>query len=458
MANTESLALYKIKYALSARLKFLCTPVGIIWFTSMDTSREVDSSKWGTAEENLILAGKYAIAAVQFSCYLPLSIVRGRLSMKYSSWSFIAQCLAHALIVSNWTYLLFHQDDLYLLTGHFTETEKISLQGVGLIGQIVCIYFRIYGITNRNATLKFWEKNVGLVEEFQHYFEIEAKLHQIQISLKKAFIIFILAIFTYAGMMLGITFLTQQSMGELKKFGSSSNVVVSLGAIFSSVLIYSHGGQSIWLRFFLKVYSVMFGILESKLRELCNNLNDVHVSTVEIMKPQKISEQLRLDSEFQLCYSLYIRVEEQVKNYNVHFEKQLVTECLMSILNLVTCTFVVMRSGADSTIQLASVLLLAAPVIIIVKHLYELGTDGSQLSNTSKGILDQLHKLNRAGGLNFHQRQDLTLFAMKISANPLQVDAGQYIVINRSLITTVRLPNPVINRFGMINSSFSFFF
>ena len=130
-----------------------------------------------------------------------------------------------------------------------------------------------------------------------------------------------------------------------------------------------------------------------------------------------------------------------MNNYSIHFRRQLITECLLGILNLVSYIFIFMRWGTDANLKLGSSWLLLAHLAIFAKHLHDLGTDRSQVTELTSGILYEIHNLYIRGGswFNFHVRQELQMFGMKISTRPPTVDAANYFLFNRSMVTTVRI-------------------
>jgi len=387
-------------------------------------------------ESNLIYAGNYAILAVQINGYLPLTIVRGKLTIKYSATTFILQCLFNLLVFISFTFMFVHPDEFYSTFNSFAYTEKLIMDCLGGVATLVCVYFRFNGIWVRKSTLKFWDNTIKLLTIFENASipGLDEKLSYVRSSVRKSFVTMALIISVSIVIMVSLTFTQKRS--EYWEYWGSNNPwsLVALAVMTISLLLREFHG--IWLIFFIKIYIILFSLIESKLRNLEKSSNDLPTVFSKVLPPT-----LEWDI-IKECYRLYSKVEDQTREFSFHFRKQLILETLLAIFYIVVTIFVFMRSGhcsLDRPTDLMFTVLLLIPVAVNCKRLYELGSAGSQLTATTLRISDQLLNLYyaNAGNHNFRPRQDLQMFAMRIHTSPPKLDAWQYFTFNRNLLTAV---------------------
>lgn len=390
------------------------------------------------SEAKLLSIGKYAFLAAKLSSSSPLTSSYGKLS------GFVIACL----IVVNWSYLI-SQFEPNTESREFSPTETLILGMMSTSNMIVGIYFRIYSIRRRKFTLNFWHTIVNLMAEFFTKFPksvtagMEKKLSGIQNELRNAFLFLIFSTFFSSFPHILLVFIFD---GYFENFGlSASSAGVVIAQLFFYIILFSHGGQAIWLSFFLKIYaSLLLAILEKlKLATLLiqsdgfGHFETSGVIGVELLRKKTIYTSLEM--EVNECYRMYIKVEKQLRSFSSHFEKELVVECSLGILNLVVYIFLCLEWFRDgSSVKVWSTLLLLPPIALFGTGLYNLGTEGYNISCAVSKINKELHHLyHRGSNITFKASQDIQMFSMKASPNSATVDASQYFVYNRHTLTTV---------------------
>lgn len=385
-----------------------------------------------SAENKLIFAGRYAIFGVQFNCYLPLSIFKDKLIMSFTSVSFLIQTACNLTVLFDLGVMGAHSGDFAKLETAFTYTETFIITTVSMITFFTCVFFRIYGIWQRNSTLEFWQSNVKLLSDFNIFDgpEIDRQIIKIRNSVRNTLLLLLCIIFGFLTAWLLLTFLYRK---DLEAVGFPRSTLAIISQAYFSFIAFSHGTQAIWLDFYIKLYAAMLHLIESKL------FPSLGLNFTPANELSKVSFTMQFDDETKECYTLYLKVEKQVEYFNSHFKTQLVLESPIGIFIIVSYVFLLLRLMLFEmeSVRLLTLLIMITPVIIAGKSLYGLSTGGSRLSEAVSRISDRIHHVYTEGPLNFKSRQDLQMFAMKTS-KPFVVDAGQYFAVNRSLLTTVR--------------------
>jgi len=357
--------------------------------------------------------------------------------MNYVATPFVLQWLFNILILVSLSYVIVKSDEFCESISSFRRTERLILSWMGAVATLACIYFRFEGIRQRNSTLQFWEDNVRLLAAFANASipGLNENMSTVRTSARNSFLTLACIIFGYIAIMVSIP-LAKSPSEKLGEFGLSSHPVMFLATVVFSSALLLHPCQEIWLLFFFKIYTSLFSLIVSKLGDIEQWLSGIALT----FPPQALSSTLDLD--IRECYELYRKVEDQSKKFSLQFGKELIGQCAFGILNIISYTFVFLRWASSwplDPVKFLASLLLLTPVIISCKNLYELATEGSQLTSAALEIADRLYNVYHASGrlLSFQQRQDLQTMALKIRTSPPAVNAGEYVVFSRQLVITV---------------------
>jgi len=406
----------------------------------MDT-KNVNISK--STEVILSNTAKFAIISVQLNANIPLSVVRGKLCMKYLSISFILQCLVHALFIFNLIYIGLNFEELSKVSEQYSSTEFFLLKIVGPIYMIISVFCRFNGFWSRYSTLQFWKSNVAVLDLFLRDSSTQASattspkssallnesLARIRASLRNYLATLLVLIIS--------TQITAYSYYDELYTAFSAGFVLYLH--FFMFVNLTHVAYGVWLSFFLKHYTALFQNIQATLRLLNEAFSEINLNTID---SHNISGEERIQAELNDCYRLFIKVRNQVREFCANFQMRLITDCLLASSQVIFCIFLLLRWVMESepeTKRMGSFSLLLQSAIF-GKLLYCLGTDGSRLSSAASDIMEELNHLynNTGPRLDFRCRQTLKIFLMKISTNPPAVDVAQFFIIDRKWISTVR--------------------
>jgi len=377
-------------------------------------------SERSSPEAELIRTAQFAIFISHLNAYLPLSVVNGELVMKYFSISFIFRSLFNIFLVFSSAMVAAY----FLNSMDLNSTTQSFVIGiVGVIGWIFCVCCRAVQTWKKNATRDFWLRNVELITKFSTALSctpdstrLDNLFAEIRISLRNsAFIlIFIIACFVV--------------IDPLRLVAAGLPVWIIFTETCYNVLIFLHTGHGIWICFFLKVYTALFKVIGSKLSRLCS----LHEGGTHLL-PMLPDE---LKGELGNCYVLYLRLEDEIIDFNHHFGRFIVWDWLFSLLHLVYFSFLVITYGLEYNLVSAGVVTFG--VVIFARNLYAQGTEGSRLTCEAAALLSNLHKVyaGRKATLDFELRQDLQIFIALITNFP-KVDAAQYFALNRNMIKAV---------------------
>jgi len=381
-------------------------------------------------EAELTRTAKYAIFASQMIAYLPLSVVNRTLVMKHLSITFILQTLFNILLVASSVimaaFILLGSNINYTPDNSFTEGIVMSV--VAAIGWIYCVCCRLRGYWKKTTTREFWLRNVELLTRFLRTSSgavdsqlLDNMLAKIRVSLRNSALTFILLV-TCVAVVVPLRISFNANLSEV-------DVLIIYAETCNNVLICLHTGHGIWVCFFLKVYTVLFQVIGSKLGSLGSFLDgDAQPVALSLDELKDIVGD---------CYNLYLRLEDQIKDFNHHFGTFLVWDSLFGLLHIVYFMFLVHTSGLKFDIP--SIGVFGFGLVIFSRNLYVQGTEGSRLTGAGGGVLDNLHKLyaTRRPTLDFGLRQDLQIFMALITTNMPKVDAAQYFVLNRNMVKAV---------------------
>lgn len=396
-----------------------------------------------SAEAKLVFAGKYAILAAQLGCYLRLSVFRGKLVMSLKSFTFILQSVANWLFPFT-VFVMYHRDERHSQSEILSSMEAVVARVVSSIVTVVCVFFRIQGIRRRNETLKFWKANVKLFLEFEKHNKAQftEKLSEIRNSLRSSFWTLLFIITFFSVFSVAVTVLQVENTEDIYILKASITLAANAYAFY---FLFSHWGQAVWLKFYLKLYTAMLCLISERIyagfgESECERPNFALVPRTlnQIISPLRAFENLND------CFRLYLKVEKQLKYFNSHFKNALMFECLFGILVIVVDSFFLVQNFNEGlNIKTIMKLVMFIPVWISVKSLYDLGSVGSQISEAASQISFEICNIYTRRNLNLQLRQDLQMFALRTS-NPLSVNVGQYFTFNRSLLTAVRFSYKIL--------------
>jgi len=395
-----------------------------------------------SAEVILTDAARFAIFSVQLDTNLPLSVVNGKLSAKYLSPSFILHCLFPVVFVLCLIFLGFNFEEFGKKDDKSGSTETVLMSFFLIANTTLLTFYRLHAFWNRKSTLKFWKRNVGLLDLFLLHTKmasyatptslpllLNSSLIQIRTSLRNYFVTVLSLIICFLA--IAYPFYEEHNAEVGICFVLSINFFVTITLIQTT--------QGIWLSFFLKFYTALFRCTAAKLRLLNAAFSENSFNTMESLN---IFGDGSIEVELNECYNLFIKVGEQVEDFSSHFRMRLLTGCLLSSFQVIFNVFVFLlwvMELESVTKRIESVHLLVEAVIF-GKFLYSLGTDGSHLTGSASEITNELHHLYNKNGsrLSIRCRQTLQMFLMKISTNPPVVDVGKFFIFDRRFISSVR--------------------
>jgi len=403
-------------------------------------AKRAETSK--SAEVILTDTARFAIFSAQLDANLPLSVVNGKLSEKYLSPSFILHCLFHVVFVLCLITLGFSSEELGKEDDTYGTTETVLMSFFLIANTILLTFYRLYAFWNRKSTLKFWKRNVAILDLFLLHTQTAsyATPTSLPVLLNKSLIRIRTSLRNYlvTVFVLIICFLATAYpfYGEYTT-DAGIGFVLSINFFVTTMLI--QAAEGIWLSFFLKFYTALFRCIAAKLRILNTTFSDNSLNTME---PLNLFGNGNIEVELNECYNLFIKVGEQVEDFCSHFQTRLLTGCLLSSFQIIFCIFLFIRWVMDCeslTKRIGSVNSLVEAAIF-GKFLYSLGTEGSHLTGSASEITNELHHLYYKIGsrLSFRCRQTLQVFLMKISTNPPVVDVSKFFIFDRKMISTVR--------------------
>lgn len=394
------------------------------------------SKKLTETEAMLVKAGRFAILAVQFNGLLPLSVVQDGLVFKCMSSSFILQCLSTVFFGFIYIYVLSKTVQLGASPKFSSSVDGVIFNWLGILSGTMSLYFRILGLIRKNSTLNFWKRNVELLSEFVGTTSsrvLDNEVAKLRSSIRNSLLILSLAVLTITT--LGVPLGYYEDYSTLTLTETRASFVWSEVSFDTLVLLQI--GNVIWLCFFIKLYICFLHTIQFKLKELVETCSGYEA--VPMLYHSSPSQFLTHSVEYKIreCYSLYLKVDEQVKDFNYHFRKDLVSEALLVFSNLLgsLVAFVVI---AIEEFRISDCFFLFVPVVFL-KYFYDLGTNGSLLVSAASGVLDQLHHLCKTcrGRLTRQGRQYLQMFLLKVSSQHPTVNAANYFTFNQKLITAV---------------------
>jgi len=415
--------------------------VGRFLILQVDT-KQVDMEGKGlkaskSPEVILTQAARFAILPGQLNANLPLSLVHGKLCLKYLTPCVIFQGLFHILFILNLVFLGLSSENSSKINSQYGLTEALLMR-LGLTAStLLFMCFRIYEFWNRSSTLKFWQRNVNLLEsvwspsttrvsaeDSANFRELlDKSLAKIRAFLRNSCLITIILVIC-----IHVTALTF--------YEGSISGLASLHTLSFHFFIFVHLTQvfqGIWICFFLKFYTALYNCVKTKVQVMNSSCSQNEMN--------KFDSDGRIEAELNECYNLFIKIGDHVKDFCTHFQVRLLPECLFSTFQVIFCIFIFLRWVVELetfTKRIGSVNLILQAAVF-GKYLYSLGSDSSRMTRSASEITDELHNLYSKHGfrLSFRSRQTLQIFLMRISSNPPTVDVAHFFTFDRQLISTV---------------------
>lgn len=370
---------------------------------------------------------------VQINSFLPLNVKNGRLVLRYFTSTFILHLFSHIFFAASFVFkiLTLQKDVQYSL---FSPLEHTMLLLLGVFTSSFSIYFRFLGLWRRNESLNFWWQNVEIFRTFLQtnpFGVLSEDFVEIRKSCRNSFFTLVFGTGVFSAITIWMNMHTGISL--LKGFFSMECLSL-LFELWNRVFLLLRMSNTVWMCFFLKTYTTLFHFVQLKLKGLSTIFSEEsHVTCTLNHKPTQI------EFEVKECYNLYLKLDKQVQSFNYYFRKDMVSETLFGIFNLVCSTLIFLRYiKNEDKITLANYLLVLIP-IFFAKPIYSVGTEGSLLTVAATGVLDQIHHFYRdsKGKLSLQLGRDLEMFALKIGDLLPEVDAGNYFIFNRGLFVTV---------------------
>jgi len=291
----------------------MADPLELAVFQYMEGKRDVRKEVKSlpvpkSSDELLAEMGKFAILSVQLNAYLPLSIVNGKLCLKYFTISFLLQVLLNVAFILCRIFASLDSGGRSKKEEKHSITEGVIINFVSITSLILVTYCRLFGFLKRTTTLELWNRNVELIDEFFPHSSsnlsvsvLYTHLSGIRSSVKISFgatVALILALHLSAHVVF------PEDMTPL--------LILSLHVITYAQT--SHAGQGIWLCFFLRFYSALFRIIQSRLRNLSVGGSEYCRKDFDAC-----AREARTEVELYECYKLYMKVGNQVKAFSNHF-------------------------------------------------------------------------------------------------------------------------------------------
>jgi len=210
----------------------------------MDVRKEVKSLRFPiSSDEVLAKMGKFAILSVQLNANLPLSIVNGKLCLKYFTISFTLQVLFYVAFILSLIFLSLNSGGNSKTEEKQSITEDVIMSFITITSLILMTYCRLLGFWKRKSTLELWKRNVELIDAFFPHLStnlsvLDTHLSGILSSVKTSFA-------ATVALILVIHLCAYPSLPE------HMTPVVIIPVHFIIFAQTSHAGQGIWLCFFL---------------------------------------------------------------------------------------------------------------------------------------------------------------------------------------------------------------
>jgi len=290
-----------------------------------------------SSEEVLLETGKFAILAMQLNAYLPFSVVRGKLCLKYFSTSFTLQVLFYIVLILSWISIALHAEEYMKVRATYTPTEKFIFAMLSITNTLLMTYCRLFCLWGRKSTLEFWKSNVELLDGFVSHPAEKSRSQSNSAVLDNILLKTSASVRTSFSITLVLILGLHLSMYFFQPKDLSMQMLLSLHLIWFTHL--SHAGQGIWLCFFLKFYSALFQSIQSRL----GSFVEPEINSGGMQSFHRLGEG-SFEMELNECYKSYIKVENQVQQFSKHFQKRILAKCFLSFLTTMASIFLVLRS------------------------------------------------------------------------------------------------------------------
>jgi len=152
------------------------------------------------------------------------------------------------------------------------------------------------------------------------------------------------------------------------------------------ILIFLQTLHGLWIVFWIKLYTALFNVIGSALEMLCS-CADEHQSADTTVEKQ-------LMCQLGECYKLFLKVEDQVKNFNNYVGTFIVCDGLYSNLGLIVFLYFLVCWILLANFIFTSVL--PSGFVVFTMNVYNMAIGGSRLTFASS--VGHLYKLNAAKG------------------------------------------------------------
>lgn len=332
-------------------------------------------------ENKLLDLANWAIRSTQFIGYFPLSL-RSLNRTKFLefgpfySLSIIYTVLLLSLIFA-WEVNFFLNFTTYQkFIALFGATEKTVHFFFVLTASFMGLCFRISGLFMGPRTIQFWKDNCLTLDKIQtalgffkeSIFESSPDFGKIKKSLKLSILMNVVFIALHILIVHG--YRLHRSLTDDTQWWSSDSDF-HLGSAFWFTMVLFHVLNSIWLSFFIKIYTATFRSIARKIRTLNNNGDDndsgkgidymeqrpagiIYGSEIfQILHPSKVNKSSAtgenekearnrhnlLELHVGNCISAFVMLEKLVNRFNTFFGSQLIAEMHVCISNIVAHSF-----------------------------------------------------------------------------------------------------------------------
>jgi hypothetical protein len=294
--------------------------------------------------------------------------------------------------------------------------------------------FRIYGLIDGPQIIRFWNENCLALEKIQvhlAYFKEDMldslEFQRIKKSTTCSVFTTMSLIFLHVLIVHGYR-LYRTLTDETGYWDKDSDFHVGSG--FWSIFVLVHVINSIWISFFIRIYSASFLCVAKKIEELEKNYSFIFYSR-ELFKVEKGQ-----GHDLNRCLEAFNLVEKLVERFNELFGQKLVAEMLIIITNLVIHSFfMTLWIGRNNWRQVAMIFV---PFAVFVTHIYRLGTVGGELTLAARKVNAAIVRIvPEIGDLSPEMKFKVQMLTIRMHCVPPVVTGRHFFEVNRRLVTSV---------------------
>jgi len=380
-------------------------------------------------EKKLIDLANLCIRTIQFLGYFPVGIEKSctkmgektkSLNFKFSSAIVLYTTLLLASSAGWEIVYLFNLRSFLRYIKLFGPTERYAHHSYVLVISTLGLFFRISGFWDMKRTLSFWKQNCYTLEKVQVLlgYQIEdnfieqPEFQSIKGKLRWSILFNLLTITLHVFLVYGkrIYF----SFTDETK-GWTEDVTFNMGSGFWTLLCLFHVLYSMWLCYFIHIYTAAFSCLSRKIQSLRDNHTNfpgiiyvseiigVHQeqqptflrSRIGPSKTQQFNEKTAaltaatmLETQLNRYMEAFRALEHQVLSFISFFGGKLILEMTLCITNLVVNSFfITIWLGRANILQVAQ---LVVPIMVFLYQLYNFGTVAGRMSIAAGSVANAI--------------------------------------------------------------------